>query len=241
MFGYGPWLQRTFGNIDLANVITALCAVLYVGSLALDPAAAMHMRGLFDILAPSGEALFRLGMTGGPAMAFGQWWTVCTAVFLHGSLLHIAFNMVVMRRYLPMVEQLFGPARAFVIFMVAGVLGFVVSDFVTHANTIGASGAIFGLLGALISYGRRTGQSQVTQQLTTSAVIMFIYGFFMPSVNNWAHAGGFAGGFLAAELMPTSGQREGAPTWLLAGVFVLITLAGFVLSFIGFAPAGVGG
>ena len=241
MFGYGPWLQRTFGNVDLSNVITAVCVVLYVFSLALDPASALHMRGIFDILAPSGQALFRLGMTGGPAIDFGQWWTVFTACFLHGSLLHIAFNMVVMRRYLPMVEHLFGTARSFLIFMTAGVLGFLLSNVATHSNTIGASGAIFGLLGALISYGRRSGQSQVTQQLATSAGIMFLYGFFMPSVNNWAHAGGFIGGFIAAELMPTSGQREGAVTWILAGLCVLVTIAGFVLSFIGFAPAGVGG
>ena len=67
---------------------------------------------------------------------------------------------------------------------------------------------------------------------------MFVMSFFMSAnVNNWAHAGGFAGGFLAAELMPTTRRGEGVGMMLIAGGLALLTLAGFVLSFIGFAPA----
>jgi rhomboid protease GluP len=238
LFGYGPWIQRTFGNVDLSNVITVVCVVLYLLSLAIDVQGIQFAGGLFNLLSPSSVALFKLGMTGQTVTALGWWWTLCTAVFLHGSVLHIAFNLAIMRRYLPMVEHLFGTGRAFVIFMAAGVGGFLLSDLLSHAPTIGASGAIFGLLAALISYGRRTGQSQVTQQLSTSALVMFAYGFFMPSVNNWAHAGGFIGGFLAAELMPTSGQRESAIIWVLCGVATLVTLAGFVLSFLGVMRMG---
>ena len=152
MFGFGPAIHRALGGgLDLSNIITITCAALYVLSLAIDPRALLHFGGLFDLFAPSGEALFRLGMTGGYAIALGQWWTLCTAVFLHGSLLHILFNMVIMRRYLPMVADLFGNARAFVIFMVAGIAGYVRSNALGGHNTIGASGAIFGMFGALIS------------------------------------------------------------------------------------------
>ena len=159
-------------------------------------------------------------------------------MFLHGSLLHILFNMVIMRRYLPMVADLFGNVRAFVIFMAAGIAGYVLSNALGGHNTIGASGAIFGLLGALISYGRRTGQSQVTGQLWMSALMMFVMSFLMGGhVNNWAHAGGFGGGFLAAQLMPTTHRREGPGLLLLAGALAFVTVAGFVLSFLGFAPA----
>lgn len=238
MFGYAPALHRAFGGqLDLTNAITVFCAALYLVSLALDPAALLRMRGLFDFLSPSGRALFQLGMTGGYAWAAGQWWTLCTATFLHGSLLHILFNMAIMRMYLPNVVDLFGVPRAFVIFMAGGVGGFVVSNVITGHPTIGASGAIFGLLGALISYGRRTGQSQVTNQLWMSAIFMFIMGFMMSaSVNNWAHAGGFAAGYGATALLATTGRREGPGLLLLAGGLTLVTLAGFVLSFIGFAP-----
>ena len=55
-------------------------------------------------------------------------------------------------------------------------------------------------------------------------------------VNNWAHAGGFAGGYLAAQFMPTNHRREGPGLLVLGAGFALVTLAGFVLSFIGFSP-----
>ena len=239
MFGFGPAIHRALGGgLDLSNIITVTCSVLYVLSLAIDPRALLHITGIFDLLSPSGESLFRLGMTGGYAIALGQWWTLCTAVFLHGSLLHILFNMVIMRRYLPMVADLFGNVRAFVIFMAAGIAGYVLSNALGGHNTIGASGAVFGLLGALVSYGRRTGQSQVTGQLWMSALMMFAMSFMMGgSVNNWAHAGGFGGGFLAAQLMPTTNRREGPTMLVLAGALAFVTVAGFVLSFLGFAPA----
>lgn len=238
MFGYGPAIQRALGGqaFDLTNVITVLCAVLYLLSLVLDPRAIFRMAGLFDLLSPSGAALFRLGMTGGLAWDAGQWWTLCTATFLHGSILHILFNMAIMRQYLPNLVHLYGTPRAFVIYMAGGVGGFVLSNVVTGHPTIGASGAIFGLLGALISYGRRTHQTYVTQQLWMSALMMFVFGFLMSSVNNWAHAGGFVAGFAAAELMPDARRREGPGLLLLAGALALVTLAGFGLSFIGFAP-----
>lgn len=239
MFGFGPAVQKWLGgSFDLSNAITITCAILYVLSLALDPAALFNMAGVFDLLAPSGRALFRLGMTGAFAMSLGQWWTVCTAVFLHGSLLHILFNMVVMRRYLPMVADLFGNARAFIIFMAAGVAGYLLSNVLGGSNTIGASGAVFGLFGALISYGRRTGQSYVTGQLWGMAIGMFVMSFLMGGhVNNWAHAGGFGGGWAAAQLMPTSHRRDGPGVIALAAALALVTLAGFALSFVGLTPA----
>jgi rhomboid protease GluP len=239
MFGFGPAIHRALGGgLDLNNIITVTCGVLYVLSLAIDPAALLRFNGIFDMLAPSGGALFRLGMTGGYAIALGQWWTLCTAVFLHGSLLHILFNMVIMRRYLPMVADLFGNVRAFIIFMAAGIAGYVLSNALGGQNTIGASGAVFGLFGALISYGRRTGQSEVTGQLWMTALMMFVMSFLMGGhVNNWAHAGGFGGGFLAAQLMPTSNRVEGPGVLVIGGALALATLAGFALSFLGFTPA----
>jgi len=239
MFGFGPALSRAIGGkLDLSNAITVTCAALYVLSLAIDPGALLRFSGIFDLFAPSGQALFRLGMTGGYAMALGQWWTLCTAVFLHGSVLHILFNLVIMRRYLPMVTDLYGNARGFVIFMAAGIGGYVLSNALGGSNTIGASGSIFGLLGALICYGRRTGQSYITNQLWMSALMMFVMSFLMGGhVNNWAHAGGFIGGYLAAQVMPTTHRREGPGLMLLAGALALVTVAGFALSFVGFAPA----
>ena len=219
MFCYGPALQRIFGNVDLSVILIGTCVILYVLSLLLDPSAILRMRGLFSFLSPSGRALAGLGMTGtigewGGRPLKAEWWTLLTAIFLHGGLLHLLFNMVVTRQYLPHVVELYGSARAWVIFIVAGVVGFLLSNMASGVPTMGASGGIFGLLAALIVYGRRTHQHAVTQQLWMSAAMMFAFGFVMQGINNWAHAGGFAGGFVAAEAVSFSGRRESP--WLLA-------------------------
>lgn len=229
MFGYGPALQRFVGGFDLSMAVIGGCVVLYVISLLIDPRAIFRMAGLFDILAPTSGALAVLGMTGAFAMAEGRWWTLLTAVFLHGSLLHLLFNMAIGRRYLTDVVQLYGAARAWVIFIVAGVAGFALSNFAAGVPTIGASGSIFGLLAALIVYGRRTHQHAVAQQLWMSAGVMFLFGFFMSGVNNWAHAGGFAGGFVAAEALSFAGRRESRVLVGAAWGSVLLVLVAFGL------------
>ena len=133
----------------------------------------------------------------------------------------------------PSVTEVYGPARGFIVFTVAGAIGFVVSNLIAHTPTVGASGSIFGLIAALIVYGRRTGHSMMTQQLWTWAAIMFVMGFFMGNVNNFAHAGGFAGGYAAAYLMPSRDQRrETLVESLTAIALLLATVAGFVLSFV---------
>ena len=233
MFGYGPTLQRWLGGkLDLTRVIIVSCVVLFVASLLLDPGAILQMRGLFDILSPSSSALLRLGATSDRLQQAGFWWTLFTAVFLHGSALHILFNMLFTSRYLPITIDLFGPVRAFIIFMIAGVGGFLVSNLAGVHLTIGASGAIYGLFAALIVYGRRTGQSQLTGQLWGTVVIMFLFGFMMPGTNNWAHGGGFAAGFVAAEALRFSHERESRWELALAGTIALITVVGVGLSFV---------
>jgi rhomboid protease GluP len=234
LYGYGPVLQKFIGRrLDLVAVIVGVCVVLYVTSLALRPGVILRPRGLFDILAPDSDALFLLGMTSGPALSAHWYWTLLTAIYLHGSLLHIFFNMLWIRNLGPAVVEFYGPARAFVIFSVAGAVGFLVSDWITGHASIGASGAIFGFLAALIVYGRRTGSSALTAQVWQWALIMFVMGFVMSSVNNYAHAGGFAGGWLAATAMRTLGERrEGRGAMLLGLAFAVLTVAGVVLSFI---------
>jgi len=232
MFGYGPALQRLLGNFDLSLAVIVGCTLLYILSLVIDPRSIFRMAGMFDILAPSSGALAVLGMTGGFAMQQGRWWTVLTAVFLHGSLLHLLFNMAITRQYLPHVVQLYGAARAWVIFVVAGMIGFAVSNLAAGVPTIGASGAIFGLLAALIVYGRRTHQHAVAQQLWLSAGMMFLFGFLMPTVNNWAHAGGFAGGFVAAEALSFSGRRESPLLLGLAWGSALLVVVAFALQLV---------
>jgi len=231
--GLAAALPRLAGTLDLGVTIIACCVLFYLVALALDPTAIFNgPKSLLGFLSPNGLALLELGMTGGPAWQQGWWWTIFTATYLHGGLLHILFNMMWVRELMPPVVDMFGVARAFVIFNAAGAIGFLVSNLTFGAPTIGASGAIFGLLGALVVYGRRRGIAMLTAQAWRYALLLFVFGLIVPAVNNWAHAGGFVGGALTAMLVGTSDQREGRGVQLLAVACAAMVLAGVALSYI---------
>lgn len=233
LYGWTPALQRLFGlKLDLVSLIVMCCITLYVTSLVLQPEALLEVGGLFSFLSPGQRALYQLGMTGGIAWQQGWWWTPLSAIYLHGSVLHIFFNVMWIRSLGPMVTDAYGPARAFVLFSLAGVAGFLLSNTLSRNPSIGASGAIFGLLAAMIVYGRKRGGTAMTMQFWQWAIIMFAMGFVMSGVNNWAHAGGFAGGWVTAEAMRFSEKRESRGVQLLALALIGLTVAGFVLSFI---------
>ena len=234
LYGWAPVLQRLVGRqLDLFSLIVATCVSLYAIALLLQPEEITQLRGgILSFLSPGQRALYQLGMTGGLAWQLGWWWTLFTAIYLHGSLLHIVFNVMWIRNLGPAVTEVFGPARAFVLFNLGGAFGFLVSNVMNGTPTIGASGSIFGLLGALIVYGRRRGSSMMSQQLWQWAIVLFVFGFLMPGINNWAHAGGFAGGWGCAYLMGfIDEQRESTAMALLAFAFIGVTVIGIVLSF----------
>jgi rhomboid protease GluP len=120
----------------------------------------------------------------------------------------------------PAITDLFGPARTVIIYTTGGVTGFLLSSLageylggipipLLHAGglTVGASAPVFGLIGALYHYGR-TGSSSVKQQATFMIVQAVIFGLLVPNIDNYAHIGGFAGGyFMSAVLDPLSRER----------------------------------
>jgi rhomboid protease GluP len=234
LFGFAPALQRIVGRqLDLVGLIVMTCITLYAVSLLLQPEAMFSGGGLLSFLSPGNRALYQLGMTGGFAWDLGWWWTLLTANYLHGGLLHIFFNMMWVRNLAPAATDVYGPARTFVIFNISGVIGFYLSNVMSGVPTIGASAGIFGLLAALIVYGRKRGNSMMSTQLWQWALILGVFGFIMPGVNNWAHGGGFAGGWVAAHLMGFSDeQRESAVVIVSALALIGITAVGFGLSFV---------
>jgi rhomboid protease GluP len=234
LWGFGPLLGRLVGHWDFARAVIWVCAVAYVASLVLEPAAVWRPRGVFGLLAPASGALDALGMTGAYALAQGRWWTLVTAIYLHGSLLHILFNLLWINQLSPAVEELFGRARLVVIFTAGGAAGFLISSAAGVGFSIGASGAIFGLLGALVRYGRSRGGRfglAVFRQYGQWALVLFVLGFLMPGVNNLAHAGGFAGGYLAAAALGSVDRRpERGGDRLVAGATLAVTGVCFALA-----------
>ena len=232
LWGATATMRKLGLQLNFPHFITVFCGVLYLLALALDPSAIFQTQGLMQILSPSLEASIKLGVTGTRPVTYGWWWTLITAIYLHGGLLHIFFNMMWVRQLGPVVEELFGPFRLFAIFTIAGITGFIASTLAGHAFTLGASGSIFGLLAAAIAYGRRAGSQLFTRQFLQWAVLLFIMGFVMPGVDNWAHGGGFVGGYAAAYVFSRSSEREGLGAYLVGGLCLLATVGAFALQFI---------
>jgi membrane associated rhomboid family serine protease len=131
---------------------------------------------------------------------YGEWWRLMTAAFLHGSWLHIAFNMYVLFVLGPTLERALGHARFIVLYLVAALGGSVASYAFSDPRTVsvGASGAIFGLMGALIVAGRRM-RWDITQVLVLLGLNVII-GFLSPEVDWRAHFGGLVIGALVAAI-----------------------------------------
>jgi rhomboid protease GluP len=223
-------LRTLWSAVDVTRTVILVSAALYVISLLIDLPEGLQVRGPFEVLSPSLRALNDLGMTGALAWHLGQWWTLVTAIYLHGGLLHVLFNILWVRQLGPDVEAVYGPARLYVIFTAGGVAGFLLSNLLGVTFTIGASGSIFGLLGALVAYGRQRGGTygaMVLQRYGQWALILFVFGFFLSGVNNYAHAGGFAGGLLCGLILSSTDQRRQTALdyGLGAGVLALTVVA----------------
>jgi rhomboid protease GluP len=211
MWGFAGALRRVGQDFGFSAVMTGGCVVLYVVSLLLDPSHILG-GGLGSLLAPTPRSLFVLGASGAiPVFGMGRWWTVLSAGWLHGGLLHILFNVLWIRQLAPATAQAYGPARMVIIYTAAGAGGFLLSSFVGSylsflprflggaGFTVGASAPIFGLLGAIVHFGRRRGSSAVGKEALGYALVLGLFGFVMPGVDNWAHLGGFAGGYGVAR------------------------------------------
>ncbi len=140
----------------------------------------------------------------GPLERAGEWWRIVSGAFLHGGLMHIAFNMFALWQVGTGCELLFRPLRMFAVYAIALVgSGLAIYCFSYDQVTVGASGAIFGLFGALAAGGLRIGPSQraLVQQLFGIIVINLILGFLLPNISNAGHIGGLVTGFIAGFVL----------------------------------------
>ena len=148
------------------------------------------------------DVLLAFGAMFGPRIADGEYWRLLTAMFLHVGFIHLAFNVFGLWVFGRIVEGVFGPLRFALIYVLAGLCGSVVS-YLLNPVTIaaGASGAVFGIIGALAAYfaAQRHVLGQMAQQnlygLLVLGAVNLIFGLLTPGIDNWAHLGGFGGGF----------------------------------------------
>lgn len=237
LWGFGPLLRQLGADLGFVPLVMGASTALYVVML-IASGTGIRMDSMMSILAPSTPILFLFGASGAvPVFGFHRWWTVLSAGWLHSGLLHILFNMLWVRQLGPETADVIGPARTVIVYTIAGIAGFTLSSiagvflgntpifFLRGAGfTVGASAPIFGLLGALVHYGR-TGSSLVKQQAMGYAVTLFVFGLIMPGVDNYAHAGGFAGGYLASAFMNPHTRERGDHLLIAIGCIAATFLA----------------
>jgi rhomboid protease GluP len=210
MWGFAPTLTRLGRDMGFVPLVLTSCIALYAVTLLVDPP---RIGGLFNLLSPTGRSLLIFGASGSwPVTEFGRWWTVLTASWLHGSLLHILLNMMSVRNVAPIVAEFYGASRMIIIYVVSGAVGFTASTmagaYLPHIPiigggefTVGASASIAGLIGAVFFYGNRTGSSGIAQQAKMWIMMFLVMGFLFPVIDNWAHIGGLAGGYVCAKFL----------------------------------------
>jgi membrane associated rhomboid family serine protease len=212
LWGFAPALRSLGQDLGFVPLVTSISTIAYVASLVMS-VGNIGMSG-FNFLSPDSCALLNIGASGAaPVFALNRWWTVLSAAWLHGSLLHIVLNMYWVRQLGPAVAEFYGPGRMVIIYTAGAIFGFTASSaagmFLWFMPpmlrggilTVGASASIFGLLGALVYYGRRGGSRLVYSQAVSYALTMFVFGLIMPGIDNYAHAGGFLGGYLAGRVL----------------------------------------
>ena len=234
LWGFGPVLRRFGNDLGFINLILYGCIAMYFLSLVLTSVLGGNVLGggVFSMLGPHPNINYLLGAAGAdPVFGAGRWWTLLSAGWLHGGALHILFNMMWVRELGPSVAEMYGPARMVIIYTIGCIAGFVLSSFMgAYASiprfgaglTVGASAPIFGLLGALVHYGRRGGSSLVGSTALNYAITMGIFGLLFPGIDNAAHLGGFVGGYLASMWLDPL-KRERMDHFVIAAVCLVAT------------------
>jgi rhomboid protease GluP len=195
----GDWLVK---SIISANVLYfAISLIVSAGT-----------GGLGGFLSPGRTSLMLLGATGTyPIDHFGRYWTLISANYLHGGILHIIFNLMALKQIAPWASNEYGASRMFTIYTLGGVLGYVVSYLAGVPFTIGASAAVCSLIGALLYYGKSRGGaygSSVYREVSGWVISLFIFGLIFPGINNWAHGGGIIGGIVVGALVGYNERRR---------------------------------
>ena len=194
-----------FGSVSAT--LLGVIATVYLASAVASPAPG-------SLLAPSGEILAKLGAMNLHWLVIGgQWWRVVNPIFLHGGLLHVGFNAYVLSVIGPLIEAEIGRRKFLVLFIGTGIasfLGSALASIFIPRWSVGASGALFGLIGFGIVAGFRRPRGllrQAAPQLVMWAAINFIIGFGLGFVDNAAHLGGLAAGALAGLWITGPGVR----------------------------------
>jgi rhomboid protease GluP len=247
----GRWIPikspATYSILSISCVLYGLCLVMTMRTAGLG-APGGGLGSLFSLGGINGNVLVRLGASL-PLLGLADLpgnlaepWRFVMAIFLHGSLMHLAFNMWVLMDIGPQIEELYGSARYLFIYVATGIGGFVLSSAIGKHLSVGGSGALLGLIGILlaITTGRRSaGMQMLRSQIIRWLIYIAIWGFLFPGIDNYAHFGGLVTGYalgkVMAERQPSSPEERkrayalGWATALVVAVSFAIVAGGILI------------
>jgi rhomboid protease GluP len=196
--------------------------IINVGVFAVD--AVIGLFGRNDVLLEAGAMVPLL-------IAQGEWWRLITAVFLHIGILHLAFNSLALMVFGGLIESALGSMRMLALYLTTGFAASVASF--TFGNPVvaaaGASGAIFGLLGAWLVYNLRRRSLSLARSNVQSALFLIginlVFGFTVPGIDNTAHIGGLITGLLAGFALEGFGSGSTRKASMVGGIAAILVVS----------------
>lgn len=213
--------EKTFKpkKIVITNILIGICIAMFILTLIFG-------KGII-----SNHALYYLGANFAPAVRENliNVYRFITSTFLHGSILHLLCNMYALFILGTQVETFLGKKKFTIIYLISAITGSLLSFVFTNSLSVGASGAIFGLMGSLLYFGyhyRLYIGSAIKNQIIPLLIINLFLGFTFSNIDNAAHIGGLVGGYLATMLVGVN-EKSSHSEKINAGI-VLAILWGFL-------------
>jgi rhomboid protease GluP len=235
----------TYAILTLSCVLYALSLVITIRTNGGLQAPAGGLGGIFNFGGINGEVLHSLGASMPLPYNLMQPWRLIMAIFLHGSLLHIGFNMWVLMDVGPILEELYGSARYLFVYIATGVAGYLLSSAMGKFS-VGGSGALLGLIGVLLALttGRRDASLQMLRgQLIRWLIYIAVMGLVFSGIDNYAHLGGCIAGYLLGRSMtprePVTAEERKRAYFLGWGTGILVAASFAVMVLRYFHPIGL--
>jgi membrane associated rhomboid family serine protease len=193
----------------VTRVLIAINVIVYVAELAQGAGLYGNSGSIYELGALVINAIYSFGAA--PGLAHGEWWRLLTAAFLHYGPIHLGFNMLALWLFGGVVEQALGRWRFLLLYLVSGLAGSAGALLANpHAITVGASGAIFGILGALFILEYQATGSFTGQAMTLIALNLALSFAWRSNISWGGHLGGLVGGILGMLAFSRFGRGHAA-------------------------------
>jgi rhomboid protease GluP len=226
-------IRNIWEPTELVPFLVTANIVLYLTALLIAPGAVNYSLNPMVFLSPDTGVLFNLGASGTlPVFAEDRWWTLITANYLHGSLLHLLFNLSALRAVGKINIAIYAPSRFFLIYFLGGLFSMAASSLAGIPLTLGASGAVCALIGSMSYDDWRASKGNLKMRIASVGIwvaLIAITGLALPNVNNWAHAIGFTSGFILGILFWPQTTQSGITKFRVAASSCMLVTIGTLI------------